>query len=56
MKIKLEEYVREDGVSPYKAWFDELDAQAAAKVTVAKTRLELGNTSIRPWRCTMNTR
>ncbi|MDK9713743.1 MAG: hypothetical protein OEL86_06450 [Sulfuritalea sp.] len=38
MKIKLEEYIREDGASPYKAWFDGLDAQAAAKVTVAKTR------------------
>lgn len=49
MKIKLEEYIREDGASPYKAWFDGLDAQAAAKVTVAKTRLELGNTSNVDW-------
>lgn len=49
MKIKLEEYILEDGASPYKAWFDGLDAQAAAKVTVAKTRLELGNTSNVEW-------
>ena len=48
-KIRLEEYVREDGVIPYKAWFDGLDAQAAAKVTVAKARLELGNTSNVEW-------
>lgn len=49
MKIRLQEYIREDGASPYKAWFDGLDAQAAAKVTVAKTRLELGNTSNVNW-------
>jgi putative addiction module killer protein len=30
-------------------WFNGLDAQAAAKVTVAKTRLELGNTSNIEW-------
>ncbi len=41
MKIKLEEYIRDDGANPYQRWFDGLDAQAAAKVTVAKTRLEL---------------
>ena len=45
MKIKLEEYIREDGGNPYQTWFNGLDAQAAAKVTVAKTRLELGNAS-----------
>lgn len=49
MKIKLEEYIRESGANPYQAWFDGLDAQAAAKVTVAKTRLELGNTSNIEW-------
>ncbi len=49
MNIKLEEYLREDGANPYKTWFDELDAQAAAKVTVAKTRLSLGNTSSIEW-------
>ena len=49
MKFKVEEYVSEDGGNPYKTWFDGLNAQAAAKVTVAKTRLELGNTSSVKW-------
>ena len=49
MKIKIEEYVRENGANPYQTWFNELDAQAAAKMTVAKTRLELGNTSNIEW-------
>lgn len=43
------EYVREDGSNPYKAWFDRLHAQAAAKVATAVTRLELGNTSSVKW-------
>lgn len=52
MTIKLEEYIREDGANPYRRWFNGLDAQTAAKVTVAKTRLELGNTSNVEWfRC-----
>lgn len=37
------------GSSPYKVWFDGLDAQAAAKVTSAKLRMELGNTSSVKW-------
>lgn len=49
MNIRLEEYIREDGSNPYQAWFDGLDAQAAAKITVAKTRLGLGNTSNIEW-------
>ncbi|MDO9196791.1 type II toxin-antitoxin system RelE/ParE family toxin [Rhodoferax sp.] len=49
MTIKLEEYVRGDGANPYQTWFNGLDAQAAAKVTVAKARLELGNTSNIEW-------
>lgn len=49
MRIRVEEYIREDGSSPYKTWFNGLDAQAAAKATVAKTRLELGNTSSVEW-------
>ena len=32
MKIRLEEYIRDDGANPYQTWFDGLDAQAAAKV------------------------
>jgi putative addiction module killer protein len=34
-----------DGRSPFGEWFEDLDATAAAKVTVALARLELGNTS-----------
>ena len=49
MAIKVEEYLREDASNPYKQWFDGLSAQAAAKVTVAKLRMELGNTSSIKW-------
>lgn len=49
MTIKVEEYVREDASNPYKEWFDSLPSQAAAKVTVAKLRMELGNTSSIKW-------
>jgi putative addiction module killer protein len=47
--MKVQEYIRKDGSNPYQKWFDSLDAQAAAKVTVAKARLELGNTSNIKW-------
>jgi putative addiction module killer protein len=47
--MKIEEYVREDDSNPFKKWFDKLDRQAAAKVTVALARLELGNTSAVKW-------
>ena len=49
MALKVEEYLREDASNPYKQWFDSLSAQAAAKVTVAKLRMELGNTSSIKW-------
>jgi putative addiction module killer protein len=49
MAIKVEEYIREDASNPYKQWFDSLSALAAAKVTVAKLRMELGNTSSIKW-------
>lgn len=49
MAIKVEEYIREDASNPYKQWFDSLSAQAAAKVTVAKLRMTLGNTSSIKW-------
>lgn len=42
--IRIEEYVS-DGSSPFRRWFDDLDAQAAAIVTVAIERLADGNTS-----------
>lgn len=49
MPIQVEEYLCADGSNPYKNWFDSLDAQAAAKITTAKLRLELGNTSSVKW-------
>jgi putative addiction module killer protein len=34
---------------PFKRWFDNLNFQAAAKVSVALARMELGNTSNIKW-------
>ena len=34
-----------EGRSPFGSWFDDLDAVAAAKVTVAITRLQMGHHS-----------
>lgn len=47
--MRVEQYIREDGSSPFKEWFDELDSQAAAKVTTAVYRLQLGNMSSVKW-------
>jgi len=49
MNVRVEEYIRQDGSSPYAEWFNTLDAQAAAKVVTAKLRMELGNTSNVKW-------
>lgn len=43
--MEILEYLDAEGHSPYRDWFDELDAVAAAKVTVAVTRMRLGNFS-----------
>ncbi len=43
--IEVREYNDHAGRSPYAAWFDQLNPQAAAKVAVAVTRLALGNFS-----------
>ena len=43
--MQILEYLDVAGDSPYRAWFDSLDARAAAKVTVVLTRIELGNLS-----------
>ena len=43
--VRVLEYNDTNGRSPYKDWFDGLDAQAAAKVAVAVTRMSLGNLS-----------
>jgi putative addiction module killer protein len=43
--IEIREYVSDSGESPFRRWFDELDPQAAAIVTIAIGRLGEGNTS-----------
>lgn len=43
--LELRYYLTGDGKSPFESWFDDLDAAAAAKVSVALVRLGQGNTS-----------
>jgi putative addiction module killer protein len=43
--VQILEYLDANGNGPYRGWFESLNAQAAAKVTVALTRVELGNLS-----------
>jgi putative addiction module killer protein len=43
--ITVREYLDQHGRSPFGRWLDGLDAQAAAKVTVALERIEQGNFS-----------
>jgi putative addiction module killer protein len=43
--LSVLEYLDRTGSSPFAAWFSRLDAAAAAKVTTALRRLELGNVS-----------
>ena len=41
----LRYYLTAGGESPFESWFSDLDAAAAATVSVALVRLEQGNTS-----------
>ena len=43
MIIKVTQYETESGKVPFAEWFDSLGAKAAAKVTSATARMELGN-------------
>jgi putative addiction module killer protein len=43
--MRVLEYIDPVGKRPFGAWFERLDRLAAAKVTVALTRVELGNLS-----------
>jgi putative addiction module killer protein len=43
--IDVRLYEKENGRSPFADWFDDLDRQAASKVTIAVERLRLGNFS-----------
>ena len=47
--MRVREYIQEDGSIPFKKWFNKLNHQAAAKVSVALVRMELGNTSNIKW-------
>ena len=47
--MNVQEYIREDGSNPYQTWLDGLNAMAAVKVTIARSRLELGNMSNVKW-------
>jgi len=41
--IELREYLDEFDRSPFAHWFDDLNAQAAARVAIALGRMETGN-------------
>jgi len=43
--LEVREYLDGSGHSPYAAWFDRLNREAAAKVTAALVRIEQGNLS-----------
>jgi putative addiction module killer protein len=43
--IRIDEFITDEDVSPFRRWFDALDDQAAAVVTIAIDRLGEGNTS-----------
>ena len=43
--LELRYYLTASGESPFESWFSDLDAAAAAKVSVALVRLGQGNTS-----------
>jgi putative addiction module killer protein len=43
--LDLREYCRLDGRSPFREWFERLNAEAARKVTTALYRLGQGNLS-----------
>jgi putative addiction module killer protein len=43
--IELRGYIDDNGNKPFAKWFADLDHNAAARVTTALTRIELGNFS-----------
>jgi putative addiction module killer protein len=43
--LTVREFLERGGSSPFATWFASLDATAAAKITAAVRRLELGNFS-----------
>ena len=49
MCFKVQELLEENGSSPYADWFQSLDPMAAAKISVAKIKMEQGNLSNVKW-------
>ena len=49
MSFKVQELLEENGSGPYADWFQSLDPMAAAKISVAKIRMEQGNLSNVKW-------
>ncbi|EAY56154.1 MAG: conserved protein of unknown function [Leptospirillum rubarum] len=49
MPFQVQELLEENGSSPYADWFQSLDPIAAAKISVAKIRMEQGNLSNVKW-------
>ena len=45
VEVEIHEFLDASGRSPFARWFGDLDAGAAARVTVTLTRLSLGNFS-----------
>lgn len=43
--IEIREYIDDRGHSPFGRWFDDIDANAAARVRTAVARMETGNLS-----------
>lgn len=43
--MELEEYLDGEGESPFGRWFNDLDAAAAARITIALERMAQGNLS-----------
>lgn len=47
--VRIKEYITTSGVNHFAEWFENLDSLAAAKVVVAISRMEAGNTSNIKW-------
>lgn len=45
LMVEVREYLDRYGRSPYAAWYDHLNREAAAKVTAALARIQQGNLS-----------
>ena len=45
MKKRIEQFITEERKIPFEHWFNKLNAQAAAKVSTALYRMEIGNFS-----------